>query len=134
MSIFTDQKKFMQACDQILAGGLNVETRLWERLIDEEYQELKDELATFHVSPTADYKAAIAKEAVDLIYVLAGLMNNLGIPADAVWRAVHESNMEKLDPATGKVIKRPDGKILKPEGWTAPDILTIILEYQNATR
>jgi predicted HAD superfamily Cof-like phosphohydrolase len=30
--------------------------------------------------------------------------------------------MAKVDPATGKVIKRADGKVLKPEGWTPPDV------------
>ena len=28
----------------------------------------------------------------------------------------------KRDPATGKFIKREDGKIIKPVGWTAPDV------------
>ena len=27
---------------------------------------------------------------------------------------------------TGKVIKREDGKVLKPEGWTPPDIKSIL--------
>lgn len=30
--------------------------------------------------------------------------------------------MAKRDPATGKFIKREDGKIIKPVGWTAPDV------------
>jgi len=30
--------------------------------------------------------------------------------------------MNKRDPATGKFIKRADGKIIKPEGWTPPDV------------
>jgi tripartite-type tricarboxylate transporter receptor subunit TctC len=27
-----------------------------------------------------------------------------------------------IDPATGKVQRREDGKVLKPEGWTPPDL------------
>jgi predicted HAD superfamily Cof-like phosphohydrolase len=38
------------------------------------------------------------------------------------WAEVVRSNMAKVDPVTGKVIKRADGKILKPEGWTPPQL------------
>jgi hypothetical protein len=30
------------------------------------------------------------------------------------------SNFDKIDVNTGAVIKRKDGKILKPEGWEPP--------------
>jgi predicted HAD superfamily Cof-like phosphohydrolase len=43
-----------------------------------------------------------------------------GYDVDAAWAEVARSNLAKIDPATGKVIKRPDGKVLKPEGWTPP--------------
>jgi len=32
---------------------------------------------------------------------------------------VHRANMAKLH--DGKIVKREDGKTLKPEGWTPPD-------------
>ncbi len=35
---------------------------------------------------------------------------------------VARSNMAKVDRTTGKVIKREDGKILKPDGWTPPNL------------
>jgi len=37
-----------------------------------------------------------------------------------VFAEVHRSNMAKL--VDGKVIRREDGKVLKPEGWTPPDV------------
>lgn len=132
MSIFTDQKSFMSACDQMSAEGLNIETPLWGTLIREEYSELFGALRHFQSSPTLNHKAEVAKEAIDLIYVVAGLLNNLNIPADQVWDAVHKSNMAKVNPSTGKVSKRSDGKILKPEGWCPPDIFAILLEHHNA--
>jgi hypothetical protein len=52
-------------------------------------------------------------------------MAEMGIPFDAVWRAVHESNMAKLGP-NGEIIRREDGKVLKPPGWTAPDIAAVL--------
>ena len=32
------------------------------------------------------------------------------------------SNLSKINSETGKVIKRDDGKVLKPEGWTPPQL------------
>jgi predicted HAD superfamily Cof-like phosphohydrolase len=132
MSIFRDQRDFMRACDQMFSEGLNVETSLWGTLIHEEYLELHKALQDFQTQPVLNHKAEVAKEAIDLIYVIAGLLNNLQVPADDVWLAVHDSNMSKVDPQTGKVLKRHDGKILKPEGWKKPDILKLLLEHHHA--
>lgn len=63
----------------------------------------------------------IAKEAADVLVVVLGTAAEYGIPFDAVWEAVHESNMAKLG---GPV--REDGKILKPPGWKPPDIESIL--------
>lgn len=42
-----------------------------------------------------------------------------------MFQVVMTSNMAKIDPSTGKCIRREsDGKILKPEGWEAPDTIT----------
>jgi len=32
------------------------------------------------------------------------------------------TNFAKIDRETGKVRKREDGKVLKPVGWTAPEL------------
>ena len=32
------------------------------------------------------------------------------------------TNFAKIDRDTGRVRKREDGKVLKPVGWTAPDL------------
>jgi predicted HAD superfamily Cof-like phosphohydrolase len=64
----------------------------------------------------------IAQELTDLIYVAIGTALEFGIPIHHVWEAIHAANMAKVDPQTGKVRRREDGKILKPEGWQQPDI------------
>ena len=66
----------------------------------------------------------IAKELADIIYIVCGTAASYGIPLDRVFDEVHRSNMAKL--VDGKVIRREDGKILKPEGWTPPDIKSIL--------
>ena len=41
----------------------------------------------------------------------------------AVFGVVHGANMAKRNPATGKFEKREsDGKIIKPPGWSPPDV------------
>ena len=72
---------------------------------------------------------AIADGLADSIYVLVGTALEYGIPLHKVWDAVQEANMAKVDPTTGKVLRREDGKVLKPEGWTPPDIAGILRAY-----
>lgn len=56
----------------------------------------------------------------DLIVVTKGSAHTLGVPCDAAFDIVHETNMAKLDPHTGEPIRRADGKVIKPEGWVGP--------------
>jgi predicted HAD superfamily Cof-like phosphohydrolase len=89
---------------------------LRKRLIDEEVNvELFTAMKENNIVEIAD---AIA----DSIYVLIGTALEYGIPLDAVWGEVQISNMAKVDLDTGKVRRREDGKVLKSEGWTKPDI------------
>jgi predicted HAD superfamily Cof-like phosphohydrolase len=46
--------------------------------------------------------------------------------AEGAWKEVMDTNFAKIDPTTGKVIKREDGKVLKPEGWKAPELTNFI--------
>jgi hypothetical protein len=34
--------------------------------------------------------------------------------------------MAKIDPYSGTVRRRADGKILKPDGWTAPNLAALL--------
>jgi hypothetical protein len=36
------------------------------------------------------------------------------------------TNLAKIDKETGKVRKREDGKVLKPVGWTAPELAQFV--------
>lgn len=59
--------------------------------------------------------------AIDLIYVLLGLLIACGVDPRPIWDAVHASNMAKEGGET-----RADGKVLKPPGWTAPDVAGLL--------
>jgi predicted HAD superfamily Cof-like phosphohydrolase len=94
------------------------ERYLREGLIREEFSEYME----------ASYDAdiiGIADALADLAYVVYGAALTHGIDLDAVLAEVHRSNMAKLQ-ADGSVRRRADGKVLKPEGWTPPNIAEVL--------
>ncbi len=56
---------------------------------------------------------------VDAIYYICDCAVRHGMNLDPLFAIVHQANMKKV--VNGKVIRRDDGKILKPEGWEAPE-------------
>jgi len=62
----------------------------------------------------------IADACADLKWVIEGLEHSLGIPQQSVWDEVSRSNMSKM--VDGKLIKRADGKVLKPDTFVQPNI------------
>lgn len=97
----------------------NDRVRLRMSLINEEAREFNEACNKGDIVGCADALA-------DLIYVAIGAALEMGIPLGQVWDEVQRSNMAKRDPVTGQVKRRDDGKILKPDGWTAPDIKRVI--------
>jgi predicted HAD superfamily Cof-like phosphohydrolase len=114
-----DVKIFMEACGQEVLTSPSYDSsnenqvNLYMELIREEFEELKQGHDNKDVVEVADACG-------DLIWVILGLCNSLGIPINPVWQEITASNMSKT--VDGKVIKRDDGKILKPETYFPPDI------------
>lgn len=114
-----DVRIFMEACGQEVLNSPSYETsndkqvNLYMELIREEFEELKEGHANKDVVEVADACG-------DLIWVILGLCNSLGINMAPVWHEISSSNMSKT--VDGKVIKREDGKILKPETYFPPNI------------
>lgn len=110
---------FMEACGQEVQrtpGYVNAnlpQADLYMELIREEFEELKEGHANSDIVEVADACG-------DLIWVILGLANSVGIPMQAVWHQVSASNMSKT--VDGKVIKREDGKVLKPDTYFPPNI------------
>jgi predicted HAD superfamily Cof-like phosphohydrolase len=65
--------------------------------------------------------AAFAQELADLEYVCEGAFLGFGIDSRPVHTEIQRANMAKKG---GPM--RPDGKRLKPPGWTPPDIQSIL--------
>lgn len=119
-----DVKAFHDACDIPTAPTPRLPAmarqELRAKLIREETTETLEAIATGNIAKIADGIA-------DSIYVLMGTALEYGLPIHEVWRAVQQANMAKVDAETGKVIRRADGKILKPEGWQEPNVSAILM-------
>jgi predicted HAD superfamily Cof-like phosphohydrolase len=75
-----------------------------------------------------DIIAAQADALVDSWYYSLNTAAQHGMNLSSIFDLVHASNMAKKDPVTGKFLKREsDGKIIKPKGWTSPDIRAEII-------
>jgi predicted HAD superfamily Cof-like phosphohydrolase len=111
--IFSDQRKFMRACGQTTDTYNEDQFILYCNLVREEAQELTDALAQDDAVQQLD-------ALIDILVVTAGAIHSLGADAEGGWKEVMRSNFAKVDPHTGRVTKREDGKVLKPEGWEPP--------------
>jgi predicted HAD superfamily Cof-like phosphohydrolase len=70
----------------------------------------------------------------DTIVVAMGMAAMAGLPLNEGMDEVNRSNLAKIDPETGRCLKDDGGKILKPAGWTKPDLVSVLVggsEYGN---
>ena len=115
---FEDIERFGTACDQP-ANEANY--KMYLSLIDEEVGELVEAVA-------ADDKIEQLDALVDILVVTMGAIRAAGWDGEGAWKEVMDTNFAKIDPDTGKVRKREDGKVLKPEGWKAPELAQFVGE------
>lgn len=66
--------------------------------------------------------AKIADGLADTIWTCIETAVLHGIPLHRVWDEVARANLSKVDGSLGPIVRRGDGKILKPTGWTPPNI------------
>lgn len=115
MNIFDDQEKFMVAGDQSVTEFNQQQFEMYVSLIDEETKELKEAIEQNDNKEKLD-------ALIDVLVVTVGAIHSMGADGKGAWDEVMRTNFEKIDPVTGKVRKREDGKILKPEGWKPPEL------------
>jgi len=122
---FRDQEKFMKACDQSVDGSNEDQFKMYLRLIKEEFDELQVaqgiDLETGEQVGPVD-KVETLDALLDIIVVTIGAIHSAGMNAEGGWKEVMNTNFAKIDKETGKVRKREDGKVLKPQGWTPPNL------------
>jgi predicted HAD superfamily Cof-like phosphohydrolase len=112
--VFTDVQVFMNAAGQTTTENNLDQAKLYHRLINEEFQEFCDARLANDDIETID-------ACFDMIWVIVGYMQSRGWNCEKIWDEGALSNLKKIDKNTKKVLKREDGKVLKPEGWQPPD-------------
>jgi predicted HAD superfamily Cof-like phosphohydrolase len=123
MNSYDDVRSFMRAGEQQVYNTPDMpyeriaQGTLYMKLVKEEFTEL------MHAWNEEDI-IEIADACADLKWVIEGLEHSLGIPQQEVWDEVARSNMSKL--VDGKLIKREDGKVLKPDTFVRPDLEKIL--------
>ncbi len=116
---FRDQEKFMRACDQSMDAMNESQYAMYVKLIDEEHQELLE--ATLTEDRVEQLDALI-----DILVVTIGAIHSMGADAEGAWKEVMATNFNKIDKQSGRVRKREDGKVLKPQGWVAPNLAPFV--------
>lgn len=122
MTAFSEVKQFMLAGDQTVDVLNAPQAAMYANLIEEEVGELFEALTTEPDGDDEGRMCALIDGAIDSIVVLTGFLYSIGVDPHAAWDEVHRSNMTKVDPVSGKLAKREDGKILKPAGYSPPDL------------
>lgn len=116
--VFTDVTVFLAAVGQEIPSvpqqKVSDQAELYKKLIKEEVEEFWEAEA---VSDDIEQIDAC----FDMMWVIIGYMKSRGWDCEGIWDEGAKSNLSKIDATTGKVIRREDGKILKPEGWKPPD-------------
>ena len=112
MNPFKDIDTFQTACDQ---EPSTENYAMYLGLIKEEYEELSEAVRQLDEIEQLD-------ALIDILVVTMGAIRAAGWDGEGAWQEVMKTNFAKIDPETGKVRKRDDGKVLKPEGWTPPNL------------
>ena len=111
---FTDVQMFMLASGQTVNTNNEKQSQLYHRLINEEYNE-------FIIARNQKDDVETLDACFDMMWVIIGYMLSKGYDVEGAWDEGAKSNLAKIDTLTGKVTKREDDKVLKPEGWKKPD-------------
>lgn len=117
--VFTDVSVFMTAAGQTVNNDNEHQATLYRRLIEEEVDEF------WQAEALSDDVEEI-DACFDMMWVIVGYMKSRGWDCEGIWDEGAKSNLAKIDPTTGTVIKRADGKVLKPDGWKKPDFTKFV--------
>lgn len=114
--------------------------RTFKLTYDGPARQLPDDLKEFRIKfmheELAEYEKASADgdlegmldALVDLVYVAMGTAYLQGFPFEEAWDEVQRANMRKVKAGpNGEGSKRGNpNDVVKPEGWTAPDIAAVL--------
>lgn len=116
--------EFMEACGQeVKTRASNVE----DSTSSLRYNLMSEENREYLVACLQNNKVEILDALIDMSYILFGTIASHGMTEEFIkgFDLVHENNMTKVQ-SNGMVLKNPEGKILKPEGYKPVDLSSLI--------
>lgn len=115
-NLFKDIDTFHTACDQTPSRE---NYAMYTKLIGEELGEL---MSAIVLEDRVEQIDALT----DILVVTLGAIKAGGFDGEGAWNEVMKTNFAKIDPETGKVRKREDGKVLKGPHWVPPNLKPFI--------
>lgn len=127
IDFFGDQARFMRACGQTVGEYNEQQCEMYEELLTEEVTERFESI--IHEDVKEEFDADL-----DILVVHLGRMLSRWSPVmiKVGWQEVIRSNMSKCvrdENGQYTVIKREDGKILKPEEYSPPDLAAVMRKF-----
>lgn len=92
-----------------------------------------EELEEYADACESENLVEVVDSIIDQLYILFGTAHEHGLSAELLtecFNEVHRSNMSKLD-ENGKPVYREDGKVIKGENYSAPNLKPIIDKFLN---
>lgn len=138
-SNYSDVGRFHEKFDLQFVGYLTVGGYIMPspRLLDQETYEFRNDFMQEELDEFAEAHAdgdlpKMADALIDLVYVAMGTAHMMGLPWQELWDEVQRANMSKE-----RAVSRDDSRskrknsldVVKPDGWTPPDIDGVLKEY-----
>ena len=120
-------RSFQKACGQVVNKK---PTTLEVKEVQLRYDLMREENIEYQDAGLSNNKVEILDACVDQLYILLGTINAHGLQdlIGPAFELVHKNNMTKVGP-DGKVLRNPDGKILKPQGFIPVDLTTLFKQH-----
>ena len=127
IDFFGDQARFMRACGQTVGSHNEEQCDMYGDLVEEELQEQLEAMLDDNIVEEFDAD-------LDILVVHIGRMLSRWHPNMIAegWKEVVRSNMSKCvrdENGQYSVIKREDGKILKSEEYSPPDLAGVMRKF-----
>lgn len=121
--VLTRVKFIAEELVEALAAVSNTKDELYEGVTQlmEALQDAEDKSVKNGDVNAENKLVALADAFTDINYFTQGTFTMMGVQPQPLFDIVQEANMAKLGPDGKPIYRESDGKIMKPEGWEAPE-------------
>lgn len=85
----------------------------------------------YHIALTEEMATELLDGTTDIAVVNCGFAIACGLPAEEGYESVVYSNLSKANPDTGMIDKTPDGKWIKGELYSKPNLVQVLRQQQQ---